>query len=48
MGDIYLSLDTYPYHMVPEVCRTGTYKDRLESTQTSNYPMIYMGVFKNT
>jgi hypothetical protein len=48
MGDIYIALDTYPYHMVPQVCRTGTYKDRLLSTQSSNYPVVYMGVYKST
>lgn len=46
MGDIYIMLDTYPYNMVPEVCRRGTYKDRLLATQTSNFPVVYMGAFK--
>jgi len=48
MGDIYIMLDTYPYNMVPQVCRTGTYQDRLLSTQTSDYPVVYFGAFKNS
>ena len=46
-GDIYIMLDTYPHAIVPSTCRSGSYKDRSDATQTAQYPVVYFGVFKD-
>ena len=40
-------LDTYPGSVIPPICRQGSYNDRLGSSSTSNYPVVYFGVFKD-